>query len=94
MVKDPVCGMEVDEKTATYKSIHGNNVYYFCSATCKTEFDKNPEKYLKANIDKHHAAHYGGYCGPTSCGPPARGIAWYLYFGLLILLVLLLLFVR
>jgi len=48
-VKDPVCGMTVDEKTAKYKSDHNGKTYYFCSASCKTVFDKNPARYLKAN---------------------------------------------
>jgi len=94
MVKDPVCGIEVDEKTAEYKSIYANNVYYFSSSTCKAEFDKNPEKYLPKFSDTHHASHYGGYCGPSGCGAPARGVAWYFYIGLLFLILLLLLLLR
>ncbi len=31
MAKDPVCGMEVDEKTAPAKSEHMGKTYYFCS---------------------------------------------------------------
>jgi len=94
MVKDPVCGMEVDEKTAASKSIHESKVHYFCSTTCQSEFNKNPEKYLQGNITTRHASHYGGYCGTSGCGAPARGLAWYFYIGLLFLLVLLLLLVR
>ncbi len=95
MAKDPVCGMEVDEKTAAYKSMQENKVYYFCSVTCQSEFNKNPGKYLEKNImTAHHASHYGGYCGPSGCGAPARGPAWYFYIGLLFLLLLLLLLIR
>lgn len=47
MVKDPVCGMQVDEKKVTQKSMYKGKVYYFCSATCKKEFDKQPEKFVK-----------------------------------------------
>jgi len=90
MVKDPVCGMEVDEKTTGYKSIQANKVYYFCSTTCKTEFNKNPEKYLQKNSEAPHADHYGGYCRTSGCSVPARGLAWYFYVGLLILLLLVL----
>jgi len=86
-VKDPVCGMEVDEKTAVYKSIQANNVYYFCSATCQNEFNKNQEKYQQGNIVTHHTSHYGGYCPAPGCGAPARGTAWYFYIGLLVLLL-------
>jgi Cu+-exporting ATPase len=45
MAKDPVCGMEVDEKTAAGKSEYQGKTYYFCSPGCKRSFDKEPEKY-------------------------------------------------
>jgi len=95
MAKDPVCGMNVDEKTAKYKSLHAYNVYYFCSINCQTEFNKNPEKYMRENDATRHASHYGGYCGIKGCGAPAKGPAWYFYIGLLFFLLLsLLLFAR
>jgi YHS domain-containing protein len=43
---DPICNMptESDMKdTAVYK----NKTYGFCSAYCKDEFKKNPEKYVQ-----------------------------------------------
>ena len=46
--KDPVCGMEIDPKTAAGKSEYQGKSYYFCSLGCKKLFDKNPEKYLTA----------------------------------------------
>jgi len=46
LAKDPVCGMEVSERSAKYKSTHMGKVYYFCSATCKAKFDKSPMKYV------------------------------------------------
>ncbi len=45
MAKDPVCGMEVDEKKATVTSDYRGKTYHFCSAGCKAAFDKDPEKY-------------------------------------------------
>jgi len=47
MAKDPVCGMNVDEKTAKIKSEHAGKAYYFCNINCKQSFDKNPSKYVK-----------------------------------------------
>jgi len=47
MVKDPVCGMEVDEKTTKHKTEHMGNTYYFCCASCKEAFEKNPRRYTK-----------------------------------------------
>jgi Cu+-exporting ATPase len=46
MVKDPVCGMNVDEKTTKLKSEHMGKTYFFCSQLCKTTFDKNPTKFV------------------------------------------------
>ena len=45
MAKDPVCKMNVDEKTSKYKSEYKGNTYYFCMPSCKAPFDKNPAKY-------------------------------------------------
>jgi Cu+-exporting ATPase len=45
-VKDPVCGMEIDPKTAAGRSEYKGQTYYFCSTGCKKDFDKEPEKYL------------------------------------------------
>ncbi len=47
MAKDPVCKMDVNEKTAKLKSDYNGKTYYFCNASCKTTFDKNPSKYVK-----------------------------------------------
>ena len=46
MVKDPVCGMEIDPKTAAGKSDYKGVTYYFCSQGCKSAFDKEPQKYV------------------------------------------------
>jgi len=48
MVKDPVCGMQCDEKTAAGKSQYKGKTYYFCAKSCKETFDKNPEKFAAA----------------------------------------------
>ena len=47
MAKDPVCGMNVDEKTAKIKSEYKGKTYYFCAPGCKSTFDKNQSKYVK-----------------------------------------------
>ena len=56
MAKDPVCGMDVDEKTAAGKSEYKGQTYYFCAPGCKAAFDKEPEKYLgkKEEHGQHH----------------------------------------
>jgi YHS domain-containing protein len=46
MTIDPVCGMQVDEKTAAWKAEYKGQTYYFCAPGCKSSFEKDPEKYL------------------------------------------------
>ena len=46
LVKDVVCGMEIDPATAAATSEHKGVTYYFCAAGCKEEFDANPAKFL------------------------------------------------
>ena len=53
MSKDPVCGMDVDEKTAAGKSEYKGQTYYFCSVGCKKSFDKEPEKYVGKEASPH-----------------------------------------
>jgi len=43
---DPVCKMEVDEKTVQFKTEYQGKIYYFCAPGCKKAFEKEPEKYL------------------------------------------------
>ncbi len=58
MVKDIVCGMDVDPKTAANKSEYQGQTYYFCSSGCKKAFDKEPQKYVKA---PDHSAEHGSH---------------------------------
>lgn len=46
MAKDPVCGMFVDEKTATITRTIRGTKWYFCSETCAQTFEK-PEVEIK-----------------------------------------------
>jgi len=46
-LKDLVCGMDVDEKKARFRSEHGGRTYYFCSAGCKAMFDRDPSRFVK-----------------------------------------------
>jgi len=46
MATDPVCGMYVDEKNTTLTSEREGKKYYFCSNTCKLQFER-PEKELR-----------------------------------------------
>jgi YHS domain-containing protein len=48
MARDPVCGMEVDEQTATATAEYQGKTYYFCAPGCKKAFEKEPPKYMSA----------------------------------------------
>ena len=52
---DPVCGMEVDPATAAGASEYEGTTYYFCSAGCRSAFEKDPTAY--AGQEAHHADH-------------------------------------
>ena len=59
MVKDPVCGMEIDSESAAASSVYEGATYYFCAVGCKEEFDASPGKYVAA-----------GAAAPTAGGAP------------------------
>lgn len=46
MAKDPVCGMDVDPKTAAAQSKYKGETIYFCAVGCKVKFDADPDKYV------------------------------------------------
>ncbi len=46
MVKDPVCGMEIDSETAAGSSEYEGTTYYFCAEACKHDFDMAPWKFM------------------------------------------------
>lgn len=43
--KDPVCGMQVDDRNAAGRSNFQGQDYYFCSQDCKKKFDQNPQQF-------------------------------------------------
>jgi Cu+-exporting ATPase len=55
IIKDPVCGMTVDAKTALHADYKGQT-FYFCSPACRTTFLASPE-----DVAKKGKA--GGCCG-------------------------------
>ncbi len=66
MANDPVCGMQVDEKKASAKTVYDGQTYYFCCNGCKTAFEKEPARYAgKAGASSGHGGHggHGGHMG-------------------------------
>jgi xanthine dehydrogenase accessory factor len=50
MAEDPVCHMRVDPQTARHRVDFEGLTYYFCNASCKTSFEKDPGKYLGQEV--------------------------------------------
>ncbi len=63
MVKDPICGMMIDEKKAKFKSDYNGKTFYFCASSCKVTFDKSPAKYAGSADTTGHSCN----CGHDHC---------------------------
>ena len=48
LVKDPVCGMNVNPATSAHHAAHEGKTYHFCCVGCAQKFSANPRKYLQA----------------------------------------------
>jgi YHS domain-containing protein len=48
----PVCGMEIERDEAAAQSTYEDQTYYFCSAGCRDEFEKNPERYAEQEVGR------------------------------------------
>ncbi len=51
MVRDPVCGMDIDPKSAFATREHMNETFHFCSQRCVDTFDANPNQYAHAAVE-------------------------------------------
>ncbi len=52
-VKDPVCGMEIEESEAKAEESYKGQTYHFCSTNCRDKFVKDPESFLREKKDDH-----------------------------------------
>jgi YHS domain-containing protein len=71
MVKDPVCGMEIDPKDAAATSDYEGTTYYFCAIGCKERFDADPAKFLGAA---------GGAATEASAAPASEPRKWWQFW--------------
>jgi len=68
--RDPVCGMNVDPKTAKLKTEHDGHEYHFCSSKCQDKFVAEPTDYITAkdivcgmNVERASAKHLSKNAG-------------------------------
>lgn len=80
-VVDPVCAYYADMgcilivvDDSTLRSVYNGGTYYFCSAECKEDFDKHPEKFMrkvekapKGSVDPVCKAPVDTMDSPSSC---------------------------
>jgi P-type Cu+ transporter len=45
-VKDPVCGTNVNTKTAAGRTEYQGRTFFFCASKCKETFDLDPQQHL------------------------------------------------
>lgn len=62
MAKDLVCDMDVDEKTAKWKTVYKGKTYYFCAPGCKKAFEEEPETYISGSSSGHSHDECGCGC--------------------------------
>jgi Cu+-exporting ATPase len=51
-VKDPVCGMMIEQSSAAGTSRYQGQTYYFCSTEDLRQFEANPAKYAGATAER------------------------------------------
>ncbi|MGH7908882.1 MAG: heavy metal translocating P-type ATPase [Thermodesulfobacteriota bacterium] len=54
MVKDPVCGMNIDQESAAGSYEHEGKTYFFCNPYCLEKFKAEPAKYLTGALAIPH----------------------------------------
>ena len=54
VMRDPVCGMQVEAETAAAAWDHEGTTYYFCSVGCFENFKQDPDHYLGLNDSQRH----------------------------------------
>src|ERR1700731_3333060 len=74
--RDPVCGMSVDPHSTTHRHHRGGDTYYFCSASCRSKFAAEPQKYLRhaPGKDTETSAHPQGAIYTCPMHPQIRQV--------------------
>lgn len=61
VVKDPVCGMDIEAATAAGRTEYEGQTYFFCGSKCKAKFELKPEQYAGKSAKTPQSGH--GCCG-------------------------------
>jgi heavy metal translocating P-type ATPase len=74
VVKDPVCGMEVDPTQTAFASEHEGETFPFCSGRCKARFDADPGAFVHPRTGQ--ADHGSANAAPASDAAAAEVSEW------------------
>ncbi|NUQ32440.1 MAG: heavy metal translocating P-type ATPase, partial [Dermatophilaceae bacterium] len=83
LLKDPVCGMDVDPSTAQHHVELDGHDYYFCSVGCRNAFEADPSSFLEPGHPSsepahgthgHHHHDTAGHAAPTPTAGPAAPV--------------------
>jgi Cu+-exporting ATPase len=74
VAKDPVCGMDVDPKSAAASRVHEAQTYYFCSLDCVAKFDADPGRYAMTHDLTNQASRNLVGSATTGVNPQLPGL--------------------
>ena len=76
LVKDPVCGMDVDPATSEHRAEYQGETYYFCCPHCQAKFVADPESFVGGAAKAHdHGHHAHDHAMHGHAAAPAEGMA-------------------
>ena len=55
-LKDPVCGMRLEEADVQATATHRGRAYHFCSVACRRKFEQSPDRYAGPRDEQKAAA--------------------------------------
>jgi Cu+-exporting ATPase len=56
---DPVCGMEVKKDADAIRTKYRGKTYWFCSKSCREDFEAAPQKHLSGSAAAPRSIHAG-----------------------------------
>ena len=62
--QDPVCGMDVEQKSSTPTAEYKNQIFFFCCEGCKRKFLENPQLYISKKTKNQEAIEGAIYTCP------------------------------
>jgi Cu+-exporting ATPase len=90
MVRDSVCGMDVNPETSNWVAKQEDLDYYFCSESCQRAFVNSPSRFMRGEMTGHgdRGGGMGGCCG----GGAGNGWMGNIHLAIMVLYLILIIF--